>query len=94
MPLTTPDGAVLVIERSAEPATVLVAVALLFAALGSVVALLTDAVLFNVLPPAAFADTWAVIVKLADAPDARLPIVSLIELPEFASVKAGPAVWV
>ena len=53
-------------------------VALLLARLGSVVAAVTSAVLVIVVPSGVLGDTRTTTVKLAEAPEASVPIVPLI----------------
>jgi hypothetical protein len=69
---------------------VLVTVAPLLLVLGSKVLLLAPAVLLSVLPLLRLLLSCAVMRKVAEAPEAMLPSVSLTALLLWFSVKAGP----
>ena len=93
-PAVAVGEAVLVIDRSAPEETVVEAVAELLVAVGSVVLLLTWAVLFSTVPPATLGATWTVKEMVAELPDGKVAMVSLTVFPELLSVNAGPEVWV
>src|SRR5436309_1505409 len=86
-------GAVLTTARSARVLTVVVVVALLLPATGSVVAPPALAVLDRVVASGTAAFTWAMIVNVAEAPDASVAMVSLTALPALPRVNAGPLAW-
>ena len=65
------------IERSAEVFTVVVWVDVLLPGVGSGVVLVTVAVLLNTVPCATLAFTVATMVRVAEAPAARVPMVQV-----------------
>src|SRR5580698_10932719 len=75
---TGPAVAVFVTDKSASAVTRVVTVWLLFARLGSKVAALTSAVLEIVVPSGVLGDTVTTTVKLAEAPNASVPMVPVI----------------
>ena len=83
------------IDRSAEAFTLVVCVELLLPGVGSVVVLVTVAVLLNTVPCATLAFTVATMVRVADAPDARVPTVQVgvVHVPTegVALTKVSPA---
>ena len=85
--VTVVTPSLLVTERSADVATVVVVVALSLAAFGSLVAAETVAVLLMTVPAATLAPTWTMSVKVWVAPAARLAIVQVtVPLPPTAGV--------
>ena len=96
--ITVPAGAEFVADRSAWVAVRFVTLALLLAGLGSGVAAVTSAVLVIVVPSGVLGDTRTTTLKLAEAPEASVPVVPLIvPVPPCAGVlrlNVGPEVWV
>ena len=76
--ITGPAAVVFVTDTSASAATLVVTVWLLLARLGSKVAAITSAVLAIVDPAGVLGDTKTTTVKLAETPEASVPIVALI----------------
>ena len=86
---------VLVTARSADVLTVVVSMAVLLPGTGSVVELVTVAVLLSIVPCAKFALAVATMVNVALAPDASVPMVQFGAVHEpvegIALTKVNPA---
>src|SRR6266511_4102671 len=96
--MTGSGVSVLVTTRSADASTTVVWVAELLAAFGSVVVVVTVAVLLSVEPLAALGLTWTTRVKVALAPAAKLAAVAVkVPVPPTGGVvrlNAGPLVCI
>jgi hypothetical protein len=91
LPACTGTGlAEFVTDKSADPATVTMADALLFAFVGSLVVLATETVSVMVVPGAVFTFTVTTKVKVAVAPDATGPGFVQVSVPRLHVHPAGP----
>src|SRR5438128_27686 len=91
VPADAPVGAVLVIDRSACAMTVLLTVALLLRVFGSVVVVLTVAVLLIVDPAGADGETATTRLNVANGPGASVAMLQVTVAP-VEQVNVGPPV--